>query len=537
MIAHQDAVAFGSWLAERVARYADRPAIEIGGITRTYAEFGAASDQLALGLAGLGVQAGSRVAVLLGNTAAHIDAWFALGKLGAIEIPVNTAYTGELLRFMLGQCRAELVICDAERLAAVAGLAAGLPSLRAIVCADSDDQPAVRSAATDGVDLHSLAALYQDGAFRPAETGPASPGVILFSSGTTGPPKGILHSNGGCVRLGRYNAEVMGYGPADVLWNCFPLFHQNARYTGVIPALDVGAKIVLEAKFSASRFWDNARAKGVTAFNYLGAVIQLLWNQPPGVADREHAISRAFGAGAPKDIWPQFEERFGVTLTEVYGLTEAPMATVNRHPGERHSCGRPSDLFEVAVVDQEDMQITGETGEIVVRPKIPCIFMLGYDNAPEVTVEAFRNLWFHTGDRGRISAGGDLYFVDRQKDCIRRRGENISSWEVESVLARHPDVLESAAYAVPSQFSDDEVMVALVPRPGTELDPAQVHEFCAGQLPAYAVPSYIRVMAGLPHTPTERVQKFRLREEGVTADAWHINEIQMTEHRRAGGSR
>lgn len=531
MIAQQDAVPFAAWLAGRVDRFADRPAIEIGGVTRTYAELSAASDRLGNGLAGLGVQPGSRVAVLLGNTAAHIDAWFALGKLGAIEIPVNTAYTGELLRFMLGQCQAELVICDAARLSAVTSVAAGLPLLRAVICAGQPDAPA------DGVGVLGLSGLYQDGAFTPAAIGPARPGVILFSSGTTGPPKGILHTNGGCVRLGRYNAEVMGYGPDDVLWNCFPLFHQNARYTGVIPALDVGAKIVVEAKFSASRFWDNAIGQGVTAFNYLGAVIQLLWNQPPGPADRGHEITRAFGAGAPKEIWAGFEERFGVTLTEVYGLTEAPMATVNRRPGQVRAAGRSSDLFEVAVVDEEDRQVTEEVGEIVVRPRVPCAFMLGYDNAAEATVEAFRNLWFHTGDRGRISAGGDLYFVDRQKDCIRRRGENISSWEIESVLARHPDVLESAAYAVPSQFSDDEVMVALVPQPGAELDPAQVHEFCAARLPAYAVPGYIRVMAALPHTPTERVQKFRLRADGVTADAWRSNEIRSSENRRGGGSR
>ena len=472
--------------------------------------------------------------MLLGNTAAHIDAWFALGKLGAIEIPVNTAYIGELLRFMLGQCQAELVICDAARLGAVTSVAAGLPLLRTIVCSE---EKAGTPGGADEVSVLSLGSLYQDGEFTPAVMGPASPGVILFSSGTTGPPKGILHTNGGCVRLGRYNAEVMGYGPDDILWNCFPLFHQNARYTGVIPALDVGAKIVLEAKFSASQFWDNAIAKGVTAFNYLGAVVQMLWNQPPGPADRKHAITRAFGAGAPKEIWPQFEERFGVTLTEVYGLTEAPMATVNKRPGEINTAGRSSDLFEVAVVDEQDQQIVAEVGEIVVRPRIPCTFMLGYDNAPEVTVEAFRNLWFHTGDRGRMSPDGDLYFVDRQKDCIRRRGENISSWEIESVLARHPGVLESAAYAVPSQLSDDEVMVALVPRPGAELDLDQVHAFCATHLPAYAVPSYIRVMTALPHTPTERVQKFRLREEGVTADAWHSNEILMSEHRRGGGSR
>jgi crotonobetaine/carnitine-CoA ligase len=293
----------------------------------------------------------------------------------------------------------------------------------------------------------------------------------------------------------------------------------------------------LESRFSASQFWETARAKEVTAFNYLGAVILMLWNQPGGPGDRQHAVTRAFGAGAPREVWPRFEERFGVTLTEVYGLTEAPMSTVNRRPGRGQSCGRSSDLFEVSVFDEEDRRITGESvGEIVVRPKIPCAFMLGYDNAPELTVTAFRNLWFHTGDRGWMSPEGDLYFVDRMKDCIRRRGENISSWEVESVLSRHPGVLESAAYGVPSELSDEEVMVALVPKPGAVLDPAEVHAFCAEHLPAHAIPRYIRLVDALPHTPTERVQKYRLREEGVTPDAWRRNDG-ISRPRHSGGSR
>jgi carnitine-CoA ligase len=399
------------------------------------------------------------------------------------------------------------------------------------------DAAAGEAGSLPGTEVVSLSELYVDGEPGRAPIGPSSPGVILFSSGTTGPPKGILHTNGGCVRLGQYNAEVMGYGQDDVLWNCFPLFHQNARYTGVIPALDVGAKIVLESRFRASQFWETARAKEVTAFNYLGAVLLMLWNQPGGPGDRDHAITRAFGAGAPKEVWPRFEERFGVTLTEVYGLTEAPMATVNRRPSRRQSCGRSSDLFEVSVFDEEDRRIAGESvGEIVVRPKIPCAFMLGYDNAPEVTVTAFRNLWFHTGDRGWMSPEGDLYFVDRMKDCIRRRGENISSWEIESVLSRHPGVLESAAYGVPSELSDEEVMVALVAKPEVVLDPAEVHAFCADHLPAYAIPRYIRLVEALPHTPTERVQKYRLREEGVTPDAWRRKD-EISRPRHSGGSR
>lgn len=532
MIGRDQALAFADWLSSRVAVFADRPAIEIDSVTCTYAELDAASDKLASGLSELGVGLGSRAAVMLDNSAEHIDAWFALGKLGAIEIPINTAYTGELLRYLLAHCEARVVICDAARASAVAALAADLPLLTAIVCAG---EPPARAAG--GPDIVRLGDLYRDGPFESASVSPSAAAVILYSSGTTGPPKGVLHAGGACIRLGQYNAEVMGYGPDDVLWNCFPLFHQNARYTGVIPALEVGARIVLEKRFSASRFWQAARAQNVTAFNYLGAVIQMLWNQPPGPGDRDHRITRAFGAGAPKEIWPLFEERFGVTLTEVYGLTEAPMAAVNKRPGQLRSCGRSSDLFEVAVFDDEDGHITGTVGEIVVRPKVPCAFMLGYANAPDATVTAFRNLWFHTGDRGWMSEEGELYFVDRKKDCIRRRGENISSWEIESILARHPGILESAAYAMPSEFSDDEVMIAIVGKPGVVLDPAQVHEFCVGELPAYAVPSYIRLVDSLPHTPTERVQKFRLRDEGVTADAWHSPEIQMSKNRRVGGPR
>ena len=535
MIAQSPAVAFADWLSERVSRFAERPAIEIGGVARTYRELDEASDRLGRGFSGLGLGAGSRVAVMLDNCAEHIDTWFSLGKLGAIEIPINTAYTGELLRYLLAQCHAEALVCDARRLAAVARVAGDLPMLKTVVC--MGDAVAGGVGSPPGTEVLSLADLYQDGGLRRASISPSGPGVILYSSGTTGPPKGILHTNGGCIRLGQYNAEVMGYGPEDVLWNCFPLFHQNARYTGVMPALDVGAKIVLETRFSASQFWETARAKKVTAFNYLGAVILMLWNQPSAPADRQHAVTRAFGAGAPKNIWPGFEERFGVTLTEVYGLTEAPMATVNRRPSQRQSCGRSSDLFEVSVVDEEDRRITDESvGEIVVRPKVPCAFMLGYDNAPEATVTAFRNLWFHTGDRGWMSPGGDLYFVDRTKDCIRRRGENISSWEIESVLSRHPGVLESAAYGVPSELSDEEVMIAVVAKPGAVLDPAEVHAFCAGHLPAYAIPSYIRLLESLPHTPTERVQKYRLREDGVTADAWRRSD-EITRPRQGGGSR
>jgi crotonobetaine/carnitine-CoA ligase len=522
LAADPQALTFCDWFRERSRQYADRPAIEIREITRTYSELDTKSDKLAIGYSDLGVRVGTRVAVMLDNSMEHIDSWIALGKLGAIEIPINTAYTGEILQYLIAHCDAEILVCDQRHLDVVVNLLPGLPLLKTVVYVPAPSPEETIEPNDSRVKFVRFGGLYLEGKLEVVSLAPSIPSVILYSSGTTGPPKGILHSNGGCVRLGRYAAELMGYEKSDVLWNCFPLFHQNARYIGVFPAIESGAKIVLETRFSASRFWENARSKNVTAFNYLGAVLLMLLRQPKELGDCDHSVTRALGAGAPRDIWPEFEQRFGVVLTEIYGLTEAPMATANRGSSRTQlSSGKPSGLFDVKVFGDDDRPSpSGEIGEIVIRPKVPWALMLGYDHAPEATISAFRNLWFHSGDRGWMSEDGELYFTDRRQDCIRRRGESISSWEIESVLARHPGIFESAAYGVPSELSEEEVMIALVALPGAVLDPAEVHLYCAEHLPRYAVPRYIRLVPSLPHTPTERVQKFVLRNEGVTPDTW-----------------
>jgi crotonobetaine/carnitine-CoA ligase len=390
-------------------------------------------------------------------------------------------------------------------------LADRLPALRLIVV--NGEAPAAA-----GLRTASLADCAGSGARAPAVEG-AAERVILYTSGTTGPSKGVIHTQASTLTLARYNAEVLGYGPEDRLLNFFPLYHQNARYTGVVPALAAGASIRLERRFSSSGFWATCRTDGTTAFNYLGSVLRMILSvTPPEWTAADHTVRKAFGAGASPALWDTYEQRLGIRLLEVYGLTEAPMATVNARlsgrPSPVGSAGRASALFEVQVVDEQDRPLgPDQVGEIVMRPKVPDALTLGYHDKDAATVQAFRNLWFHSGDRGRLSAEGDLYFEERSKDSIRRRGENISAWEVESVLDQHPDVAESAVYGVACEEADEEVAAALVlKRPDADL--VGVLAFAAERLPAYAAPTLVRVMADLPRTPTAKVQKAELRAAG-----------------------
>ena len=343
--------------------------------------------------------------------------------------------------------------------------------------------------------------------------------IILYTSGTTGPSKGVIHTQRSMQTLACYNVETLRYCEDDRLLNFFPLFHQNARYTGVMPALYAGASIRLERKLSTSCFWQTCDADGITAFNYLGSVLRLILNAtPPERVAGTHSIRKAFGAGAPADVWEAFETRLGIRLVETYGSSEAPMATLNVRGGDREteigSAGHASDLFDVAIVDGDDRPLApGEVGEIVLRPRRADVLTLGYHNKDAATVAAWRNLWFHTGDRGRLSAHGCLFFEDREKDCIRRRGENISAWEVESVLIRHPDIAEVAVYGLPNDDVDEEVAAAIVlKRKDAEL--SDIVAFGARHLPKWAVPTLLRVMRELPRTPTEKVQKRALRDAG-----------------------
>jgi crotonobetaine/carnitine-CoA ligase len=280
--------------------------------------------------------------------------------------------------------------------------------------------------------------------------------------------------------------------------------------------------MVLLDRFSASRFWDEIRHYGATQFNYLGAVMPILAKQPERTDDMDNPARIALGAGCPAAVMDDVERRFGIKCLEGFGMTEIGIPVhVRVDDRRRGSCGKPMDIYEMKLVDDLDEEVpAGEIGEIVFRPSVPFVMMSEYYKMPEKTLEAFRNLWFHSGDLARKDEDGYFYFVDRKKDALRRRGENISSFEVERVINTHPSVLESAAIAVRSELAEDEVKICVVLKAGETLLPETLVRYANERMPYFAVPRYVEFMNALPRTPTERVQKYLLKEAGVTPNTW-----------------
>jgi crotonobetaine/carnitine-CoA ligase len=500
-------------LDHAAARDGDRATIHCAGRDVGATAIRADSLRLAAALAAGGIGPGDRVALMMRNVPEFLVAWFGILRAGAIEVPVHSAYRGPLLEHILRESGARALVCDGEFLDRLGAIDA--PALEQLI---------VRGPAPDVADLPPSATFEQALAFAPLQSSPPiAPGdvsCILYTSGTTGPSKGAVLTHRANLQLARANLTLMEYGPEDVLYTAFPLFHVNAKFTSVVSSLLCGARLVLEERLSASRFWDTMRAHGVTSFNYMGSMLTILAKQAPRDDDRDHPVTRAYGGGCNGPLWHEFEERFGVRLHEHYGMTEIGIATWNTRTVRRAgSCGRAVPYFDVRLADEQDVDVAaGEVGEIQVRPRHPDTMLREYWARPEATIAATRNLWFHTGDRAWQDEDGFFHYVDRVKDSIRRRGENVSSWEVESVVSAFPGVVESAAYGVPSDLGEDDVMVAVVPEPGTALDVEALVEHCRERLAYFAVPRYLRLCATLPKTPSQRVQKFRLREDGVTAD-------------------
>jgi crotonobetaine/carnitine-CoA ligase len=495
-------------------RDATRVLLRCAGREVTVGQLQLASLRVAAALRAWGIQPGERAAIMMSNSPEFLDAWFGVSRSGAIEVAVHSAYRGSLLEHILGESGARILFCDAEFVPRLAGLT--LPALERIVVHGEPESPA-----PNGVELSTLAEAMQD---RPVGDLPAIGGsdasCILYTSGTTGPSKGVVLPHSANLALAHANIELMEYTSEDVLYTAFPLFHVNAKFTSVTSAMITGARLVLDERFSASRFWDTMRSERVTSFNYMGSLLTILAKQPPSERDRDHCVSRCYGGACPPALWAPFEERFGVRLHEHYGMTEIGIATRNtrlvRRPG---SIGRETPDFEVRVADEEDNTVAvGEIGEIQVRPRRPGIMLREYWARPDATITAMRNLWFHTGDRARMDADGFFYYVDRLTDSIRRRGENVSSFEVESVVNAFGPVVESAAYGVPSELGEDDVMVAVVTEDPATFDVDALVAHCEGGLAYFAVPRYIRVVDALPKTASQRVQKFVLRDEGVTPE-------------------
>lgn len=500
-------------LAERAARTPDKVLLRFADRTWTYAEVARQSLRAGSAFRALGVGAGDTVALMLRNSPDYIFAWFGLSRLGAISVPINVHLKGDGLAYILQHAEARALLIEADLLPRLAAFDAP-PRLRSIVVRGDDSRP----------DRSWTRLVDQSSAECPsADVRSASVAAILYTSGTTGAPKGVMLSHHAYLNSARWFAEYMvGATSEDVFYTSLPLFHINAQAHTVLPAIQMNATFALGESFSASRFWDEIRQHRATIFNLLAAMIPILCKQPPRPDDRLHHARITACAATPKDIWRTFEDRFGVRIIEGYGLTEtAGFCVCNPRDAVRiGSIGKPMAWVDAAILDREDRPLPpGARGEIAIRPRAPHVLMEGYFRMPEQTAEALRGGWFHSGDLGYADEDGYLYFVDRAKQSIRRRGENISSWEVEKIVNAHPQVLESAAVGVPAELGEEEVMIHVVPQAGATIDPLDLIRWCEERMAYFMVPRYVRVREALPKTATERVEKYKLKAEG-SAGAW-----------------
>jgi crotonobetaine/carnitine-CoA ligase len=511
----------GKFVQEKAQVHKDRPFLYFKEETLTYAQVDSISNQFANGFRVLGLEKNDKIAIMMVNHPYYLHVWFGAAKLGIVEVPINTAYKGDLLKHLINNSESRALIIDSEFLDRLPLIQKDLPKLERIICRGEVDQ-----ALSDSISMPiSSIEDFFDYPTDPmtVDVLPSDPVAFIYTSGTTGLSKGVVCPNNYYLHTGRLVAQLRDARADDILYTFLPLFHVNAQLMTVLAAMMADARMVLSDRFSASNFWNEIRKYGATQFNYLGAVMTILSKQEPKPEDADVKVRYAFGAACPPDVMEKLEERFGFQCLEGFGMSEIGLvvhdAIGNRRRG---SCGKVLDeFFEVRLFDDDDTEVaTGEIGEIVVRPKMPYIMMTEYYNMPDKTLETYRNLWFHTGDYAKKDEDEFFYFVDRKKDAIRRRGENISSFEVEKVINTHPSVLESAVFAVPSELGEDEVMTAVVLKPEKGVSPVELIEFCNDRMAHFAVPRYVDFVAELPKTPTNRIEKYRMRQVGITETTW-----------------
>jgi carnitine-CoA ligase len=501
-------------LLRQTEKIPDKTLVSAGEATLTYAQACDVAARTAAALQSAGIRAGDRVALICSNRMEFIELLLGCAWLGAVLVPINVASRGPQLQHILSNSGARLLVIEGACAENLAMLDASALAVEAIWSIDAPADIRMES-------LGSVAMPRQDAGVAPAPLRPSDLAVILYTSGTTGPSKGV------CCPHAQYFWWAVNTGAAlelrsdDVLCTSLPLFHTNAL-NAFYQAILIGGTIRFEKRFSASGFYSALSRHRATVTYLLGAMVPILLSRPASPEEKAHATRISLAPGVPKQFHAEFIARTGIRMIDGWGSTETNMVlgtTVDRQrPG---AMGPVFDGFQARVVDDEDNEVAdGTPGELVVRADDPFAFATGYFGTPEKTVEAWRNLWFHTGDRVVREPDGYFRFMDRLKDAIRRRGENISSFEVEQVLLSHPCVANAAAFPVRSQLAEDEVMAAVILHPGKNLTAPELIEFCKPRLPYFAVPRYLEFMQDLPMTENGKVQKYKLRERGLTAASW-----------------
>jgi crotonobetaine/carnitine-CoA ligase len=493
------------------------------GSALDFAELDRGSDRIASALAGLGVRAGDRVLALARNSAPFLLAMLGTLKRGAIFTPLNTELKGAFLEHQLRNARPAAIVVDDDLRAAFDTVdASGVGVAHTIVIGDVP-VPGVAGSAAAPFSALLDTPVDADALVTPS---PQDVAMIMYTSGTTGPSKGVLMPHGHCYLFGLGLARAVRLTAEDRYYICMPLFHANALLMQLVGCLLAGTPAHVARRFSASTWLEEVRSAGATVTNALGVMPEFIFRQPPTARDREHRLRLIMAVPIADEWGAAFEARFGVRFFQGFGMTECNIVAYS-DPADPilPGCAGPvlSEWFEVAIVDPDtdESMPADSVGEIAIRPRLASCFSAGYHAMPERTVEAWRNLWFHTGDAGRLDARGRLWFVDRIKDCIRRRGENISSFEIEQVLNAHPAVAESAVIGVrvAGAGGEEEVKACIVPAGGSP-DPADVLGWCASRMPRYAVPRFLEFVPALEKTATGKIRKQDLRNAGVTAATW-----------------
>lgn len=509
------------WAAERP----DSVFLDFEGRIWTFGQLDAASTRLGHALAALGVSRGDRVATIMDNSDEAIVGFLAINKIGAIWVPVNTAYRGEFLRHQLAHSGASLAICDAGYLGNLLAIAPELSDLgRVLVRGDfrASDESALR---LEPLDSHRG----EDESPIELSISPGDVACLMYTSGTTGTSKGCILSHGFLCSTARQRNRCVEPYPGMITWSCLPLFHTAATSTVLLANLLAGERIAIASRFSVSGFWDEIQRSGATSVSLLASMLPLIAHAPdtPAMQRCRGQVKVVTGvplSAADRRIW---EERFGVeyVMSFGYGQTEANMVTFlpwGAPLPPLDSMGPPAREFEVMVADDGGHPVpVGETGELVVRPSHPYAMFSGYWGHPAATLAAMHGMWWHTGDFVRMDEAGYLYFVDRKKDYLRSRGENISSFEVESAILKHSVVAEVACHAITEPSGrEEELKTTAVLREKAGLTERELFEWMMERLPYFAVTRFIEFRTALPKTPTGKVQKEILRNEGRTAATW-----------------
>jgi carnitine-CoA ligase len=509
-------------------RFPEKPFVifpDHSGYQMTYAAALMGAENLARSLREGGIGMGARIAVYLPNGPAYVWTWMATLLGGYVDVTINPSLRGAALAYALNKARVDAVITDPAGLAGLASVPELTRTPPVFVVPSDGGIHATRATRLAWGDWacqkRAAPAGLNDEPF-PA-TDPLGLASIRFTSGSTGFPKGVMMSQAHMLASAKMFCHMTSFGSDDAQYSCFPVHHVFASVTGILSSLCAQGTLVLARRFSASKYWDHIREHGVTIAHVLDAQVAILHSAPPSDLDRAHKVRVMYTASAS---YPQFEARFGVEILPLFDMSEL---TVVAHyppgvPRREGSCGLSSSLFDIGIVDDQDYPLSpGEEGQIVVRPRVPHVMMLGYFDDAELTVERWSNLWFHTGDRGVLDGDGYLYFKGRLGDRIRVRGVNVSASELEAVAARHPAIAEVAVIGVPASLGEDDIKICASLKENTAITPRALLDHMATELPAYLVPRYVDLRQNFPRTDTEKIRKAALRDEGergLTEATW-----------------